>query len=63
VEDERTFSTLTFMKSKLHNRLVGHLDIAICMFVEKKFTEKTYPFQVVIMDLSDGDKVGIGMNA
>jgi hypothetical protein len=58
VEDERTFSTLTFMKSKLQNRLAGHLDIAIYMFVEK-----TYPFQVVIMDLSDGDKVRIGMNA
>jgi hypothetical protein len=45
------------MKSKLQNRLAGHLDIAIYMFVE------TYPFQVVIMDLSDGDKVRIGMNA
>jgi len=40
VEDERTFSTLTFMKSKLHNRLVGHLDIAICMFVEKNSLKK-----------------------
>jgi hypothetical protein len=43
--------------------LARHLDIAIYMFVEKTFTKKTYPFQVVIMDLSDGDKVRIGMNA
>jgi len=63
VEDERTFSTLTFMKSKLRNQLVEHLDIAICMFAKDFFTKETFPFQIAIMDWNDGDKVRIGVNA
>jgi hypothetical protein len=63
VENERTFSTLDFMKSKLRNRLVRHLDIAICMFAQDFFTKETFPFQVVIMDWNDEDKVRIGVNA
>jgi hypothetical protein len=37
VEDERTFSTLIFMKSKLHNQFIRHLDIAIYMFAQDIF--------------------------
>jgi hypothetical protein len=34
VEDERTFSTLIFMKSKLLNRLTRHLNIAyVCLIM------------------------------
>jgi hypothetical protein len=33
VEDEKTF----FMKSKLWNQLVGHLNIPTCMFVKRHF--------------------------
>jgi hypothetical protein len=32
VEDERTFSTLGFMKSKLRNRLGSHLGTTVKMF-------------------------------
>jgi len=32
VEDERCLSTLTFMKSKLHNKLTIHFLIVVCMF-------------------------------
>jgi len=32
VEDERTFSNLTFMKNRLRNRLTTHLDVCVCMF-------------------------------
>jgi hypothetical protein len=32
VEDEKTFSTLFFMKSNLWNHLAWHLNIVICMF-------------------------------
>jgi hypothetical protein len=32
IEDERTFSNLTFMKSKLTNRLTTHLDLCVRMF-------------------------------
>jgi hypothetical protein len=37
VEDERTFSRLTYMKSKLWNQLVGHLDVVIHMFIQDFF--------------------------
>jgi len=37
VEDERTFFTLTFMKSTLQNQLARHLDIAIRMFAQDFF--------------------------
>jgi methionine salvage enolase-phosphatase E1 len=33
VEDERTFSNLSFMKNKLHNYLTIHLDIFVKMYV------------------------------
>jgi hypothetical protein len=38
VEDERTFSTLTFMKSKLRNRLTTHLDLVVRMYAQDFFT-------------------------
>ncbi len=39
VEDEKTFSTLSFMKSMLWNQLVGHLNIAIHMFIQNFYTK------------------------
>jgi hypothetical protein len=50
VEDERTFSTLTFMKSKLRNQLVGHLDIVTGMFIQDFFIKDSFSFQVAIVD-------------
>jgi hypothetical protein len=50
VENERTFSTLTFMRSKLWNQLVGHLDNVIGMFIQDFFTKDTFSFQVAIVD-------------
>jgi hypothetical protein len=38
VEDERTFSTLTFMKSKLRNRPTTHLDLVVRMYAQDFFT-------------------------
>ncbi len=38
VEDERTFSILTFMKSKLRNRLTTHLDLVVKMYAQDFFT-------------------------
>ena len=32
IEDERTFSTLNYMKSKVRNNLDEHLDLVVCMF-------------------------------
>jgi hypothetical protein len=62
VEDEQTFSNLTFMKSKLQNQLAKHLDIAICMFVQKVFIKKKFPFQIAITNWNYGDNFKIGVN-
>ena len=34
VEDERVFSTLSFMKMKLRNKLTDHVDLTVCMFCQ-----------------------------
>jgi hypothetical protein len=33
IEDERTFSNLVFMKSKLHKKLTTHLNLCVRMFI------------------------------
>ncbi len=35
VEDERIFSTLTFIKTRLHIQLCEHLDLVVCMFTQQ----------------------------
>jgi hypothetical protein len=63
VEDERTLSTLSLIKSKLWNQLVGHLNIAIHMFPQDFFTKETFPFHRAIADWNDGDEIKVGVNA
>jgi hypothetical protein len=48
VEDEHTFSTLKFMKSKLRNRLGGHLDTTMRMFSQGFYNQETFPYQEAI---------------
>jgi hypothetical protein len=62
VEDEKTFSTLSFMKSMLWNRLVGHLYIAIRMFIQDFYTKETFPFHQALAHSNDADKVNVTMN-
>jgi len=38
VENERIFSTITFMKSKLRNRLTINLDMVVRMYAQDFFT-------------------------
>ncbi len=38
MEDERTFNNLAFMKSKLHNQLITHFDLCVCMFTCNFYT-------------------------
>jgi hypothetical protein len=38
VEDGRCFSTLAFMKSKLHNKFIIHLPIVVHMFAQQFYT-------------------------
>jgi hypothetical protein len=48
VEDERTFSTLTFMKMRLWNKLYEHLDLVVCMFAKLLYTIDSFPYNDVI---------------
>jgi hypothetical protein len=48
VEDERTFSTLTFMKTRLQNSLCEHLDLVVCMYVQPFYTVDTFPYHDAI---------------
>ena len=50
VEDERTFNSLSFLKSKLRNQLTTHLDLVVHMFAQDFYTLKTFPYQVAISD-------------
>jgi hypothetical protein len=43
VEDERTFSTLNYMKSKVRNNLQDHLDLVVCMYGQKFYDLKSFP--------------------
>jgi hypothetical protein len=38
IEDERTFSDLSFMMNKLWNQFTIHLDLSVRMFGQKNFT-------------------------
>jgi hypothetical protein len=44
VENEHSFYTITFMKSKLRNRLTINLDMVVKMYVQDFFTLQTFPF-------------------
>jgi hypothetical protein len=44
VENERLFSTITFMKSKLRNQLTINLDMVVRMYAQDFFTLQTFPF-------------------
>jgi hypothetical protein len=43
-EDERTFSTLSFVKNKVMNRLQGNLDTCIRMFSQGWYTLESFPY-------------------
>lgn len=46
-EDERTFSSLNFLKSKLRNSLEEHLQIVVGMHSQRLFTIESFPYQKV----------------
>jgi hypothetical protein len=43
-EDERTFSTLSFVKSKVRNRLQGNLDTSIRMLNQGWYFLESFPY-------------------
>jgi hypothetical protein len=42
MKDERTFSTLTFMKTRLWNHLCEHLDLVVQMFAQLFYIVDTF---------------------
>jgi hypothetical protein len=44
VEEERTFSTMSFIKNKLRNRLDQHLRPCVQLFSQRMFTLDSFPF-------------------
>jgi len=53
VEDERTFSTFIFMKSKLRNQLTTHLDLVVKMYAQDFFTLQSFPFYIAITEWNE----------
>jgi hypothetical protein len=50
VEDERTFSTLSFMKDKLCNRLQTHLPLAVSMHGQNFYDINSFPYEEAYND-------------
>jgi hypothetical protein len=48
VEDDRIFSTLMVMKTRLRNRLCEHFDLMVCMFAQPFYTVDTFPYDDAI---------------
>ncbi len=48
VEDERIFSTVNFMKSKLCNCLTTHLNLVVWMYAQFFYKLETFPFYTII---------------
>jgi hypothetical protein len=44
IEDEICFSNMGFMKNKLRNKLITHLDLVFKLFAQKFFTFDTFLF-------------------
>ncbi len=48
VEDERTLSTINFMKSKLCNCFTTHLNLVVWIYAQFFYKMETFPFYIVI---------------
>jgi hypothetical protein len=53
VKNERCFSTLSFLESKLHNQLTKHLDLVVKMFAQYHYTLDSFPFGDAMKDWND----------
>ncbi len=48
VEDEKCFSTLSFIKNKLRNRLVKHLDLILHMYAQIFYFLEIFSFSTIM---------------
>jgi len=53
IEDEQTFSILTFMKDKLRKKLGLHLDTIVRMFPQEFYTQENFPYEEAIIIWKD----------
>ena len=53
VEEERTFSGMNFLKSKLRNRLDGHLDMCMRFFCQDFLHNAVFPLRQGIQGLEE----------
>ena len=44
VEDERMFSSFTFLKNKLRNRLDNNLAVVVDMYAQQVYTLQNFPY-------------------
>jgi hypothetical protein len=56
VQDERTFSTVTFIKTKFRNRLTTHLPLVVDMKSQKFFNIQTFPYDSAYENWRDASK-------
>src|ERR1700738_3303695 len=47
VEDERVFSSVSFLKTKLRNSLDPHLGLVVGMYSQNMYTLQNFPYDVV----------------
>jgi hypothetical protein len=59
VEDERTFSNLTFIKSKLRNKLTSNLETVMRLYGQKIFSIEDFPYQDVIDNWLEKERRGL----
>ncbi len=47
-EDKRCLFVLSFILKKNLNMFTTHLDLVVCMYAQKNYTLKNFPFAIVI---------------
>lgn len=63
VEDERTFSSVAFLKSKLRNTLSMHLELVVGMYSQRIFSLENFPYESVFDDwVHGGERYRYGVN-
>lgn len=64
VEDERYFSSVNFLKSKVRNNLEGHLQLVVGMFSQRIFNLENFPYDATFSDWLNGcERFRYGLNA
>jgi hypothetical protein len=62
MEDERTFSTLAFTKTRLENNLCEHLHLVVHMHAHPFYTMGTFPYDnAIIARIKEKTQKGFGL--